>query len=171
MHQRSGISCISICHMFTLCRCHIASALHCNCVDICFALTLHCTSMCFCTCLGMALHGIEAAFALAHALHCAALHWLLHCTLSKVDIRLTAHIIGIGIADACCGVEVLCANGCRSSCTGVCWAVAPRVCMPKGPNTASRYVCLCCHVMSVPHLGQVGLVGEKLGHRKGSREG
>ena len=55
--------------------------LHCTCI----ALALRCTSMRFCTCLGMALHGIAAAFALAHALHCAALRWLLHCTLSKVN--------------------------------------------------------------------------------------
>ena len=46
-----------------------------------------------------------------------------------------------------------------------------RVGMSRGQCTTSRCVCLCCHVVSEPHLGQVGHVGGKLGHRKGLREG
>ena len=34
-----------------------------------------------------------------------------------------------------------------------------RVGMSRGQFTTSRCVCLCCHVVSEPHLGQVGHVG------------
>ena len=61
----------------------------------------------------MALHDIAAAFALAHALHCAAFRWLLHCTLLKVNVGTSnwlVGIIGISIAGAYCACEV-CVQG------------------------------------------------------------